>query len=518
MKICILTAGKGIRMAELGKKINKTLLPVEQKSIISKIIESFSKNDEFVIAIGHLGEQVKNFLEISYPERKFEFVNVKNFSGKGSGPGLSLFECKKKLQEPFVFVAGDGIYEFDSKLNFNENFIGVAKIESKKSKNYCNVLGKNGFVIDVKNKKKCSEKYFAFSGFLFVKDYEIFWNALKKSLKTNKESEMIYGIVGLIKKSKLKIKKIKWEDLGSYEKYTDYINKKTKFNFEKSNEFIYFIDNKVVKFFVDPSIVKKRIQKTKIKQNIFPRILDSKSQFYSYSFHSGKTFYEHGNPKLFKKLLKWLEENVWSDYNTDKIKFQKKCKEFYLKKSIQRINSFKEKYPDYIFPKTCNQFEVLTISEIFAKLPWKNIFDGKSTFIHGDLQFDNIIYDKKQKKIVLIDWRQDFAGLIKYGDMYYDLAKLHGGIILNYDLIKKGLFQIKGKKNIQYNFSQRKNQKEMIKVFYEFCNSRKLDIKKIRLITGLIYLNMAPLHHFPFDKLLISLGIEMLSREIKNEK
>ena len=40
MKICILTAGKGARIGDLCKNINKALLPIDHKAILSKIIDS----------------------------------------------------------------------------------------------------------------------------------------------------------------------------------------------------------------------------------------------------------------------------------------------------------------------------------------------------------------------------------------------------------------------------------------------------------------------------------------------
>ena len=68
MKICILTAGKGSRMQPIQKNINKALLPIDGKPIISHIIESFSLEDEFIIGLGHLGKQVKDFLSTVYPK------------------------------------------------------------------------------------------------------------------------------------------------------------------------------------------------------------------------------------------------------------------------------------------------------------------------------------------------------------------------------------------------------------------------------------------------------------------
>ena len=72
MKICILAAGKGTRMGKYGEKINKSLLPIRNKAIISHIIDSFQNSDEFVIALGYLGHQVKEYLSMAHPDRKFQ--------------------------------------------------------------------------------------------------------------------------------------------------------------------------------------------------------------------------------------------------------------------------------------------------------------------------------------------------------------------------------------------------------------------------------------------------------------
>ena len=63
MKICILAAGRGTRMGPVCNNINKALLPLNNKAIISHIIEKFSKKDSFVIGLGYKGEQVKSYLK-----------------------------------------------------------------------------------------------------------------------------------------------------------------------------------------------------------------------------------------------------------------------------------------------------------------------------------------------------------------------------------------------------------------------------------------------------------------------
>ena len=69
--VCILAAGVGSRVGSYSTYLNKSLLPIKKKAAISYIIDQFSNNTEFVIAIGHFGKQVKNFLKhLCYRLRK----------------------------------------------------------------------------------------------------------------------------------------------------------------------------------------------------------------------------------------------------------------------------------------------------------------------------------------------------------------------------------------------------------------------------------------------------------------
>ena len=55
---------------------------------------------------------------------------------------------------------------------------------------------------------------------------------------------------------------------------------------------------------------------------------------------------------------------------------------------------------------------------------------------------------------------------------------------------------------------------EAREVFENFVIENGYDLNKIKLITGLIYLNMAPLHHDPFDHLLYFLGKKLIHKQI----
>ena len=93
-KVFIPTAGKGTRLLGLSKHFNKALVDVNGRPSISYIIEKFDITTRFVIALGHKGHDVRDFLRIAYPERQFEFVTVDPYEGPGSGLGFTLLECK----------------------------------------------------------------------------------------------------------------------------------------------------------------------------------------------------------------------------------------------------------------------------------------------------------------------------------------------------------------------------------------------------------------------------------------
>ena len=106
-RVVIPTAGTGSRLKGLTKYINKSLVGIANRPTISHLIEQFPHDCEFVIALGHKGDLVRDFLELAYPNKTFFFAEVDPYEGEGSGLGLSLMSCEQYLQQPFVFLSCD---------------------------------------------------------------------------------------------------------------------------------------------------------------------------------------------------------------------------------------------------------------------------------------------------------------------------------------------------------------------------------------------------------------------------
>ena len=132
------------------------------------------------------------------------------------------------------------------------------------------------------------------------------------------------------------------------------------------------------------------------------------------------------------------------------------------------------------------------------------------------LQFQNILYNPQKEKFLLIDWRQDFAGHTNFGDLYYDLAKLYGGIKMNYDYIMKDLYHFEqNNQDAHVNFNNWENDSEYEKQLEDFIERKGFELKKVKLLTGLIYLNMAALHHEPFNFALMANGRKIIFDALK---
>ncbi len=517
LTVCMLTAGKGSRMGEIGRTLNKALLPIDGKATISHIISKFPPQTEFVIGLGYLGQQVRQYLQIAHTDRQFEFVEVDNFEGPGSGPGYSLLCCRELLQKPFYFVSCDTLWDNTLNYSLDENWLGVARVDPVQSARYCNLKIVDDRIVDLCEKTMVTDScYQAFVGLCHIHDYSIFWGALESTTLVAGEHQISNGIFALIRKTNVISQTIAWSDVGDAEKYKEMVSRYENFDFSKSNEALYIINGQVIKFFVDAKVTQRRVEKSKLNPLVFPKITRHKGQFYAYDFQPGETLYKANNQAIFHRFLDFLLKNLWLPQEVEAEKMRGTCNKFYYEKTMERLALYAKKYPVLDVETTINGHSVPPTAILLAAVPWSQLEDGIPSFMHGDLQFDNVLYDAVTDAFKLLDWRQDFGGYVEFGDLYYDLAKLYGGIVLNYDYIKLNLFSYsENSDGIFIDFAQRFQTESYLQILSDFIVAQGYDLSRVKLLVGLIYLNMSPLHHYPFDKLLYSLGRQMLNYEIR---
>lgn len=108
MQCVILAAGLGMRMGELTKEVPKALLKIEGKTLLEHNLEALPDEvDEVIIVIGHLGEQIREYLGEEFGDKKIKYVEQKELKGTAH----ALFQAKDILKGRFLVLMGDDLYD-----------------------------------------------------------------------------------------------------------------------------------------------------------------------------------------------------------------------------------------------------------------------------------------------------------------------------------------------------------------------------------------------------------------------
>ena len=506
--VLILTAGLGNRLSNLTKEVNKALLPINNRAIISHIIEKFPKDYEFINAIGYKGNSIQEYCNITYPSHNFKFINIDNIDGDGSGPGYSALKCESYLQRPFYITTCDCL--IDSNMpHLDGNWLGIYPT-SYPEKYSTLKLGEKDNVIDYMN-KNINGFDMAFIGLAGIWDYEIFWKELKRNMN---DGEIVSAFKFPLNYPTFKGKKLKWLDTGNLDdlsKTKEYFKDKPLSLQKDNNEITYKEFNKFIKFTPNKQILLNRIERSHYLKDLIPFNFSNTDNFIFYDWQEGKTIYDVDSLEVYRKFLTFLSKNI-SNTTNNSIEHIKK---FYFDKTQERLKLFISKNDEsyYDSEHIINGKKYPSMESIFSKIDF-DLFNTNPfyTLFHGDLQFDNIIYNELTDKFTYIDWRESFGGYTSAGDVYYDLAKLYGGCLIPYNNMKddKNITLIQGNYSINYSYNVTKNLTSFINDIEHWITSNGYDLNKVKLITSIIFLNMSPLHDEKFSKMLWFKSIEMM--------
>ena len=175
--VLIPSAGLGTRLGISYKNLNKALVTIDNKPVISHIIEKFNLNTKIVIALGHKADLLKDYLSIAHPDRDIKFVFIDKYCGVGSGLGYTILKCKDHLQCPFVFSPNDTYVEEDiPEPEFN--WLGFSEL--KNNDQYRSLkISESNFVEQMYEKDDLLTKNcYPYIGLAGIHDFEEFWETL----------------------------------------------------------------------------------------------------------------------------------------------------------------------------------------------------------------------------------------------------------------------------------------------------------------------------------------------------
>ena len=517
-KALLLTSGIGSRLGNVTLYTNKVLVRVGDKPALSYIIDCYDESIEIIVVLGHFGNQVKDYLEIAYPSRNFQFVWVDNYSQPGSSLVYSLLQAKDKIDCPFIYHACDTLIFADSIPEPSKNWLGGHKSEKGTEYTSFNVI--DDHVVKIFNKGEQDFDYI-YVGLAGIYDYQKFFNEITNLY--NQES-MNSQLSDVDVSAKLVEKGIKygyanfpsWLDIGNIDKlkearalFTPQIEV-----LDKETESIYLVDNQVIKFFYDEEVVAERVARAKILKGLVPDIINVKPNFYSYKYVQGQVLSSVITEELMDQFLEWSKCNLWKR-NSDGANIYQLCQKFYFEKTRKRIATFLEKYNIKDKAEIINGCAVPKIFDMLDSIPFSRLCTTESYTFHGDYILDNVLVT--ENGFTLLDWRQDFGGDLFAGDIYYDLAKLNHNLIFNHKIISNKNFIIELRDSTTVDLLISYNLWSCKEKYTQFLKTNNFDIEKVNLLTAIIWLNMSPLHDYPVDIFLYYFGKLNLFRVLKGK-
>jgi len=488
MKVCLLSAGRGTRNSSI-KGLHKALLPIENKPAISHIIDKVPDSIDIIIAVGYKADQIKTYINEIHPTRNITFVDVDNYDGKNSGPGYSLLCCESYLQEPFVFTSIDTIIEEDYPyMECTYDWIGASEINEDCSNKYC--------LIDSDAHGHLKKLYYgkgtyAYTGIAGIHDYDQFWYSLKNPKIINNEYQVINGFDGL----NLEILKCTWYDIGNNESYNEV---RKKFHKEvvanKNNEALLIDNHKVTKFFDDTNRVKQRLERCAFIPNTNIKLIND--NMYSYDYIKGHMLSDIYDERILLQFLNYYIKNFYEHKGTKDDNFISNCRLMYEQKTINRLTPLFDTDLDRI--DCINGIKVKPVQQLLKDIDWISIYDkAKPVRFHGDLQPENILYDRERHQFSVIDWRESFGSSMEFGDSYYDLSKLYHGLLINGTTIMQGHYDynIIDESTAEISFMIKNNLYNLKNIFKQFCQTNNFCWQNITLLAIVHYMSICNLYN-----------------------
>lgn len=527
MTVLIPTSGRGSRLGDLTEYLNKALVPVGDKAVISHIIDLYPADTEFLIMLGYKGDIVREYLTLAHPDTNFTWLDIELTEGDLCLVS-ALHYYKDLLQRPFMFHSCDTIctppFEaIDIMRTEVDNMLFVSSTKPFNTHDYRTVTTKTSPVYE--KGAVLYEDTRAVLGVTWFRDYEAFWNAVEKICSTQdpcasppvNDMDIVNAMIAHGSPF-TQVALSEWSDTGNMtmlrqarEQY------KGEVVMEKYDQAVYLLEDRVIKFFSDPDMVRKRVERAKLLGDAVPTIIASTEHCFSYEKVHGTLARDTMHSRSFLEFLDWCKTNLWQD--TVEVSYEdwgKQVHEFYINKTWTRLRNFWDKTGGCDQSEIINGYELPRIEDLFSCINWESVFQNgaPAPAFHGDLHPSNIFITDDGFK--LIDWREGFGSQSDWGDVYYDLGKILHGLIVSHDLISENAFFVNediGETPVVVTFDFQRHHRFVLceEDLKKWCFINDFDFRVVQLMCALIFLNIAALHHDPYSRLLFYLGKSMLA-------
>jgi glucose-1-phosphate thymidylyltransferase len=222
MKIVIPLAGFGKRLRPHTFTKPKPLINVAGKPVLGHVLDTFEKLDnveEIIFIVGHLGNQIADYVSATYPRIRAHYYEQKELNGQST----AIYLARERLAGPMLMVFVDTLVETDLTLLKDEPADAVAWVKPVEDPTRFGVaeVGPDGFVTRLIEKPTDKKNNLVVVGFYYFKDSALLVDCIREQIEQDlrtKDEFFLADAVNLMLKRGvgMRVQKVGvWQDCGT---------------------------------------------------------------------------------------------------------------------------------------------------------------------------------------------------------------------------------------------------------------------------------------------------------------
>lgn len=506
----VLAAGRGSRLGRIGDELPKCLVPLDGFAVLSRQLALMPPGARPIVVVGYRAEQVEEYVRLAHPDLDVTVVRDPRW---GAGPGASLLVARDVVgDDHMVFTACDTLWEPDWSLwTANASWLAVAPLPAgTPAARWCRVVPDRfdpryvGTIHDKTPDVVPDALVSTAFGCVLRDDLPTFWAALEDADTVVGEVQLSTGLRAIIDGGDpLELRHVRWLDVGDDDAYRAARAAYTGYDPLKPGQVTYVLPEvgRVIKWHADRTRTWARVERAKFIGDAVPTPLDpvaANPTMVGFDYVPGTSVYRyaelHAPDAVVTPLLDWWTARFWATRHDLTDGPPPMCHPTTLKF-----------YRDKTFARVMSLDPALRASALDAitRVDWDALVDGvvPGTF-HGDLTYANVVVSSNDDGGVTftgIDWREDFAGIVEWGDLRYDVAKLLSGTAIHWENAARGDLR---------RWPLGPSHADAIEAYAR--DRLGLDVDDLRRLAALCLINSAALHATPMDEILVARGCRWL--------
>jgi glucose-1-phosphate thymidylyltransferase len=188
VRAIIPVAGIGSRLKPHTYSTPKVLINVGGKPILGHILDKLLEEKVYkaTFVIGHLGEMIKDYVQIVYPSIKADFVVQQEMEGLGH----AIYTAIPTFDDKEIFIIlGDTIFDVNLKDVFQKkkNSLGVKEVEDPRR--FGVAVVNDGFIVKLVEKPQTAVSKLALVGLYYLANSDALVNSLNKLISQDYRTE-----------------------------------------------------------------------------------------------------------------------------------------------------------------------------------------------------------------------------------------------------------------------------------------------------------------------------------------